>query len=270
MNTSTLTSAPLGQPSYQERAAVCPLLQAENISKRYPGAQTAVFKEVSLTLDPNSIASIIGPNGAGKSTLLRCCVRLIEPDTGSVFLGEQELTKLPQKQLVKARSQVGFVFQKHQLVGRMSVLSNVLHGALGKHSGPRYWSHRLARDEDRERAYECLQQVGLEKFSLRRADQLSGGQSQRVAIARVLMQQSKLIFADEPTASLDPRSGSEVLELLQQLCYEKELGVLMVSHDMEQTQQFSDRILGLKDGRLQLDAHSSDYTLPQLKRFFEA
>src|SRR5690606_34007302 len=118
------------------------------------------------------------------------------------------------RDLSKARSQVGFVFQKHQLVGRMSVLSNVLHGALGKHSGPNYWSHRFAKEQDRERAYQCLQQVGLQDLALRRADQLSGGQSQRVAIARVLMQQSRIIFADEPTASLDPKSGAEVLELL--------------------------------------------------------
>ncbi|WP_211232717.1 phosphonate ABC transporter ATP-binding protein [Marinobacterium litorale] len=244
-----------------------PLLSVASLSKRYDG-QDVIFRDISFELPKGQVVSIIGPNGAGKSTLLRCCVRLVEPDTGSVKIGQCELTALSHRQLVKARTRVGFVFQKHQLVGRMSVLSNVLHGALGRHRGPRLWAQALAPRDQREAAYHCLAQVGLQDFALRRADQLSGGQSQRVAVARALMQKSEMIFADEPTASLDPRSGNEIMELLQRLSHEQSLGVLMVSHDMSHAQSFSDRIVGLRDKGVKLNAPSHACSLSELRNFF--
>ncbi|WP_432696405.1 phosphonate ABC transporter ATP-binding protein [Marinobacterium sp. YM272] len=244
-----------------------PLLSVTSLSKCYDG-QEVIFRDVNFEAPKGQVVSIIGPNGAGKSTLLRCCVRLVEPDSGSVKIGQCELTALSHRQLVKARTRVGFVFQKHQLIGRMSVLSNVLHGALGRHSGPRLWAQALAPNDQREAAYQCLQQVGLQDLALRRADQLSGGQSQRVAVARVLMQRSEMVFADEPTASLDPRSGNEIMELLQRLSHEQNLGVLMVSHDMSHAHTFSDRIVGLRDKSVKLNAPVEYCSLSELKDFF--
>lgn len=244
-----------------------PLLSVTSLSKCYDGHEV-IFRDISFEVPKGQVVAIIGPNGAGKSTLLRCCVRLVEPDSGSVRIGACELTELSRRQLIKARSRVGFVFQKHQLIGRMSVLSNVLHGALGRHQGPRLWSQALAPKEQREAAYQCLERVGLQDFALRRADQLSGGQSQRVAVARALMQQSEMVFADEPTASLDPRSGVEIMELLQELSHERGLGVLMVSHDMSHAQGYSDRIVGLRDKSVKLNARSDHCSLSELKDFF--
>ena len=245
-----------------------PLLTACTLSKRYAG-QDLIFENVSLSVPKGQVVSIIGPNGAGKSTLLRCCVRLVEPDAGEVFLGEHNITRLSNAQLMKERVNVGFVFQKHQLVRRMSVLTNVLHGALGHHRGPRLWCQTLAKREHREAAFHCLEQVGLQDLALRRADHLSGGQSQRVAIARALMQRSKLIFADEPTASLDPQAGIEIMELLRQLSHEKGIGVLLVSHDMEHTRHYSDHIIGLREKSVRLNAPSQFCSLSELKAFFQ-
>ena len=192
-------------PSTPQQAEVGPALKVQRLSKRFDGAVAPVWSEISFEVPSGQSVAIIGGNGTGKSTLLRCCLRLIEPNDGDVHLHGEKLTGSHARQLRRMRSNVGFVFQKHNLVPRLSVLSNVLHGGMARSRGPRHWHHALASKEDREYAMHCLEQVSLAHLAERRADHLSGGQSQRVAVARALMQKPRTIFADEPVASLDPQ-----------------------------------------------------------------
>ncbi|MCA3574737.1 MAG: ATP-binding cassette domain-containing protein, partial [Aestuariivirga sp.] len=142
-----------------------------------------VFSGITLTIAPNSIVALIGANGAGKSTILRCIPRLIEPDAGEIrVLGADILGS--RRELRRLRSRIGFVFQKHNLVGRLSALTNVVHGAQARGIGARAWLQSLAPQQIRSEALHCLARVGLAAMAGQRADQLSGGQSQRVAIAR--------------------------------------------------------------------------------------
>lgn len=243
-------------------------LTVSGLTKRFTGSTTPVFRDVGFDVLPGQSVALIGANGAGKSTLLRCCVRLIEPDEGEILLGGERLSGKRGRALRQSRQRVGFVFQKHCLVPRLSVLSNVLHGNLAHGCGPRNWLQGLSRGEDRQRAMDCLEQVGLADLAGKRCDQLSGGQSQRVAIARALMQKPTLLFADEPTASLDPQSGEAVMELFGRLCRNHRLTLFFVSHQIEHALHYADRVLGLRDRQLSLDSPSTGQTLGSLRDFY--
>lgn len=245
------------------------LLQVSGLTKSFEKCRSPIFSDVSFSIHNKQSVALIGSNGTGKSTLLRCCLRLIEPDTGSIVLNGEALHKKSRRDLNKVRNKVGFVFQKHCLVPRLSVLTNVLHGNLAYHSGPRNWLQGLAKQEQRERAMYHLQQVGLAHLAEKRCDQLSGGQSQRVAIARALMQKPSILFADEPTASLDPQSGQEVMDLFEKLVKEQNLTLFFVSHNIEHALQYADRILGLQKRQLSLDSYSHSENLKSLREFYE-
>jgi len=211
-----------------------------------------VFSDVTFDVGRSEVVALLGANGAGKSTLLRCLLRLVEPDAGTVRLLGETVTGARQPALRGVRRRVGFVFQRHNLVPRASVLTNVLHGVLATH-GARVWSQALAPAAARERAMAALARVGLAELATRRADTLSGGQSQRVAIARALVAEPAIILADEPAASLDPAAGEEVMALLLALAREARVTVLFTSHHVDHALR-ADRALGLYDGRLDLDA----------------
>lgn len=265
-----MNSAP--QPALQQNliaeAAQSESLQVEGLSKRFKEAATPVFRDVSFNINYGQSVALIGANGAGKSTLLRCCVRLVEPDTGKISLSGEDLSSKSGRALKKARNRVGFVFQKHCLVPRLSALTNVLHGNLAHCSGPRNWLQNLARQNDRQKALDCLEQVGMVDFAYQRCDQLSGGQSQRVAIARALMQEPCMLFADEPTASLDPQSGEVVMELFSRLNRSRNLTLFFVSHHVEHALHYADRILGLRSSELQLNTTSHSESLHSLREFY--
>jgi phosphonate transport system ATP-binding protein len=258
--TSTLqTAAALPQNSF---------LRVENLSKRYAGGLADVFSDISFAVDKRESIAIIGPNGAGKSTLLKCCVRLLEPDAGHVYAEGQSLMAMNRYELSLFRSGIGFIFQKHQLIPSLSALTNVLHGSLARHTGPRYWLQQLAPADTRQRAMQCLEKVGLQDLAMRPCAKLSGGQSQRVAIARALMQSPGLILADEPTASLDPQAAREVMSLLRELTHQEGIALLFVSHQLQESREFSDRIIGLKNRRLHMDSRSTGVSLNELRDFF--
>lgn len=242
-------------------------IEVKGLTKSY-GSGPAIFSDVSFSVPQGQAVALIGANGTGKSTLLRSCLRLIEVSTGEVKLLGKNISKIRGQELRETRAAVGFVFQKHNLVPRLSVLSNVLHGALASKSTPRLWYQGFAPASERARALDCLDQVGLADLANRRADGLSGGQSQRVAVARALMQEPKMIFADEPVASLDPSAGEEVMNLFLNLTKEKGLTFLFVSHHLEHALRFADRIIGLRNGGLELDAPSSSHTIESLKGIY--
>ncbi|MDR0808771.1 MAG: ATP-binding cassette domain-containing protein [Gemmobacter sp.] len=228
-----------------------------------------VLRGLDFTLAPGQATALIGANGSGKSTLLRCLVRLIEPTSGRVRLLGRDMTALSPRLLRQVRAEVGIVWQRHNLVPRLSALSNVIHGVQARMSGPRAWLQSLAPAGVRDEAMSCLARVGLADRALARVDSLSGGQQQRVAIARMLMQRPAFILADEPDASLDPQTGEEVMSLLLNLVREEGLSLLVISHRLEHTLRYSDRILGLANGRIALDIATSRANPTNLRQFFD-
>lgn len=241
-------------------------LDVDGLGKRYQG--NTVLDGVCFTVKRGQSIALIGHNGSGKSTLLRCCMRLVEADSGSVRLLGRDITTLRSRQLRLLRARVGFVFQQHNLVPRLSVLSNVLHGAQARKQGPRVWYQWMASNEDRQEAMHCLDRVGLAHLAGQRADRLSGGESQRVAIARALMQRPVILMADEPAASLDPQAGEEIMELFVTLTRDSDLTLLFVSHNLEHALHYGQRIVGLRSGRLVLDSRSASESLHTLRGLY--
>ncbi|MEL6929935.1 MAG: phosphonate ABC transporter ATP-binding protein [Cyanobacteria bacterium J06600_6] len=232
-------------------------LKISELSKTYPNGTVALDK-VSFSANPGEGIVLLGANGSGKSTLLRCILGLENTTSGDIWLGNWQLSQLNSQQLRQLRSQVGMVFQKFNLVGSLSAFHNVLHGALGRSNSPRYWFPATAPELERQKAMECLERVNLAHLAKQRADTLSGGQQQRVAIARTLMQEPKLILVDEPVASLDPQAGKEVMDLLWSIVREQKLSVICTLHQLELAKEYGDRIIGLKDGKIQLDSAANN------------
>jgi phosphonate transport system ATP-binding protein len=242
-------------------------LEIAGLCKSFDGTRK-VLHDIHFAIPPGQAVALIGQNGSGKSTLLRCCLHLIKPSSGAVRLLGRDITGLGAEQLRAMRAKVGFVFQRHNLVQRLSVLSNVLHGVQARKRGPRTWFHSLARQADREEAMAKLQSVGLAHLAERRVDQLSGGESQRVAIARTLMQRPKMVMADEPVASLDPHAGQEVMQLFLRRIKDQALTLLFVSHNLEHALRYADRIIGLRDGRVEIDSPSHSENIATLRELY--
>jgi phosphonate transport system ATP-binding protein len=249
-------------------APVRPDLAVQGLTKRFRASRRAVLDGVALAVKPGEAVALVGPNGAGKSTLLRCCLRLVEPDDGDVRLLGCDLRALRGGALRRARAATGFVFQRHNLVGRLSVLSNVIHGALASGWSAFRWTQALAPRAVRDRAMERLARVGLSHLADRRADTLSGGESQRVAIARALVSDPRLVFADEPVASLDPGIGEEVMRLFAELIRRSKLTLLYTTHQVDHALQYSDRVVALRAGQVVLDAPSKDVGRAELRSVY--
>jgi phosphonate transport system ATP-binding protein len=238
-------------PQAAAQAAVRPLLAIEGLTKVYPTGKRAL-DGVSLTVDRPEVIAVIGSSGAGKSTLIRCINRLVEPTAGKVVLGDLEVTALGRRALRAARRRMGMIFQEYNLVERLTVMENLLSGRLGYVS----FLTALRRSypaRDVAAAFELLDRVGLAGYQDTRADALSGGQRQRVGIARALMQGPDLLLVDEPTASLDPKTARQVMRLLRELAVERHTPALVNIHDVGLAQAYSDRIIGLRDGRVVFD-----------------
>jgi phosphonate transport system ATP-binding protein len=243
------------------------ILSVRALSKSFKGG-SRVLENIDLDVGAGEAVALIGANGAGKSTLVRCLLRLVEPTGGDIRFFGLDVCDLKPGPLRRLRSRVGFVFQRHNLVLRLSALSNVIHGAQAKLSGPSVWYQALASREIRERALACLDRVGMADKADARVDALSGGQSQRVAIARMLMQQPDFVVADEPDASLDPSAGEQVMQLLRDTTRESGVGLLFISHDLEHTVQFSDRVVGLARGHVAINIPAHEIDPANLRGFF--
>ncbi len=246
--------------------AATPAVAVVDLAKSF--GERSVLAGVDLSIAQGESVALIGANGTGKSTFLRCLIRLTEPDRGTIRMLDDVVTDLGAAELRRFRSKVGIVFQKHNLVPRLSALTNVVHGIQSRSAGPRTWLQALAPREVREEAYACLAAVGLEDRALQRVGSLSGGQSQKVAVARMLMQRPRLILADEPDASLDPKAGEDVMDLLLRVAREKGLTLVTVSHRLEHAVRYSDRIIGFDAGRVALDTPSAAASVHELRSFF--
>ena len=227
------------------------MLKITDLVKRYDGGDP-VLKNLDLTIEGESVVSIIGSSGAGKSTLLRCINRLVEPTSGSIVLNGTELTRLKGGKLRAARRRIGMVFQGFNLVDRLTVMENVQSGRLGYIPTWKAVLRRYPR-EDIRRAYELMERVGIAQYASKRADQLSGGERQRVGVVRALMQDPDILLADEPTASLDPKTSEQIMGLLRDLAGELKLPVIINIHNVTEAKEYTDRIVGMRYGRIIFD-----------------
>jgi phosphonate transport system ATP-binding protein len=224
------------------------MLTIQDLTKVYPTGARAL-NGISFRVDEPKVITIIGPSGAGKSTLIRCINRLVEPTSGKILLDDTDIAGLNSRGLRKARRRMGMIFQEYNLVERLTVMENVLSGRLGYIGFWRAYRRKFP-PEDVTAAFKLLDRVGLEGYQNTRADALSGGQRQRVGIARALMQRPDLLLVDEPTASLDPKTSRQIMRLLVELAHENNTPALVNIHDVALAQTFSDRIIGLADGRI--------------------
>ena len=231
------------------------------VTKDFTG--TRALDKVDLTVPVGQMAAILGPSGSGKSTLLRTLNGLVVPTSGTVRVLDRDVTSSSGGQLRQLRTGVGFIFQQFGLVGRLSVLENVLSGALGRIRFPRAGVLSYPRGLRLE-ALAHLDRVGLADRAFQRSDTLSGGQQQRVAIARTLMQNPTLLLADEPVASLDPESSASVMSLLLEICQEKGLTVIASLHQVELARGWADRLVGMRHGQIVLDGRPKDLSSEEL------
>jgi phosphonate transport system ATP-binding protein len=242
------------------------MLSLRRLSKEYVRGKP-VLRDINLDVAARGITAVIGPSGTGKSTLIRCINRLVEPTAGQILFCDVDIARVSGAALRNARRHIGMVFQEYNLVERLTVMENLLTGRLGYVSAWRAWRRRFA-PEDVAAAFELLELVGLQNFTHQRADALSGGQRQRVGIARAVMQRPRLLLADEPTSSLDPKTSVEIMQLLADLARSREIPVLINMHDVLLARRFADRIVGMSAGRIVFDGAPESLTDEQLKQIY--
>jgi phosphonate transport system ATP-binding protein len=224
------------------------VLEVRNLTKIYPDG-TVALRDVSFQVPEGEFLVVIGLSGSGKSTLLRCINRLIDPTEGVIEWDGLDITAAEGEGLRHIRRQIGMVFQQFNLVRRSNVLTNVLSGRLGYVRSWPSLAHRFPA-EDRRKAAQALEQVGLTEQTSKRADELSGGQQQRVGIARALMQEPRMILADEPVASLDPVLAHSILGYLEKLNRDRKITIVCSLHYLDLVQRYATSVVGLRDGRV--------------------
>lgn len=241
------------------------MLRIQNLSKTYPNG-TQALKNVSFDVKDGEFMVVIGLSGSGKSTLLRCINRLIDPTEGKILWDDVDITAAPPAELRNIRRKIGMVFQQFNLVKRSSVMTNVLSGRLG-YANP--WMSLIAlwSADEKKRAMEALDRVGIADKAGERADALSGGQQQRVGVARALMQEPKLILADEPVASLDPVLSHSILQYLEQLNKEG-ITVICSLHFLDLVHRYATRVVALKDGLKVFEGSAQEIDRTKFKEIY--
>lgn len=225
-------------------------LHIKKLTKYYK--DVLALSDVSFTVKKGEFVSIIGPSGSGKSTLLRCINRMIEPTAGEISLDGVDVIAAKRDELRRLRSRIGMIFQHYNLVGRLSVFENVLHGRLGTKTTFEGIISMYTEDE-KEQAVEVIRKLGLIEQLYKRCDALSGGQKQRVGIARALIQDPVLILCDEPIASLDPGAAKIIMDHLQRISRKMDITVLVNLHQVDVAMKYSDRIIGVNSGKIVYD-----------------
>ncbi len=242
------------------------MLKVEHLSKTYPNG-TQALHDVSFEVDEGEFLAVIGLSGSGKSTLLRCINRLVEPTAGKIIWNDVDVTAATGKDIRNIRRQIGMIFQQFNLVKRSSVNVNVLSGRLGYVPTLPSLFHVFSK-EDHDRVKKTLDMVGLSDKIDVRADSLSGGQQQRVGIARALMQEPKMILADEPVASLDPVLAHSILKYLEKLNKEYGMTVICSLHFLDLVHRYATRAIALKDGYLVFQGLPKEIDDAQFKQIY--
>jgi phosphonate transport system ATP-binding protein len=247
---------------------VSPVISLDRATKSFHG--TPAFASVSATIHPGQFVAIIGRSGAGKTTLLRCLAGATAVTTGAIRFDRVDVAALRARRLREHRARVGMVYQQFNLVKRLRVLDNVLVGRLPHLTGWRRWAAlgRWFDGGERALALRCLDHVGLVDKTWQRADTLSGGEQQRVAIARILAQDPCVILADEPVASLDLLNGRIVMETLRRIAASAGLTVIATLHHVDYARRYADRVLALRGGSLVFNGAPADLTDGMLAEIF--
>ena len=213
-------------------------LKVKNVEFSY--ASVPILKDICIELAASEMLGVVGPNGAGKSTLLRCIDRILKPQRGSILLDEREIKKMSMLELAK---KLGYIPQSTFQVFPATVFDTVLLGRrphVGWRSG----------EKDRKKVLKALQMLNIEKFAMRDINELSGGQQQKVFIARALTQEPDVLLFDEPTSNLDIKHQLEVMEIIKSIVREKEISAIMAIHDLNLASRYADRIIMMNDGEI--------------------
>ena len=233
-----------------------------SLSKTF-GRGKRALNDVSFEMAKGEMVALIGASGSGKSTLIRHVAGLVTADKGdgsiNVFGNEIQSNGLIAKNVRNSRSDIGVVFQQFNLVGRLSVLTNVLMGVLGRAPSIRTWLGVFTKSE-KKLAMEALDRVGIAAQAIQRSSDLSGGQQQRAAIARTIVQGAKLILADEPIASLDPASSKKVMDNLRRVNQQDGVTVLVSLHQVDYAKEYCPRTIAMRDGKVIFDGPSAQLT----------
>lgn len=227
------------------------LLQLKEISKTYTNGIKALNK-INIDIKKGEFISVIGPSGSGKSTLLRSINKMININEGEIIFQGNNIEKLKGKELKKVRRQMGMIFQNYNLVEKLTVIENVLHGRLGYKSTFDGILGRYSEDEKKE-ALKLLEKVNMTKYAYQKCCDLSGGQKQRVGIARALMQNPTILLCDEPIASLDPKTSETVMDYIKKIVKEMNITCIVNLHQVDIAKKYSSRIIGLKNGEKVFD-----------------
>lgn len=244
------------------------LLELRNVTKNY-NKQTPALNNVSFSVEKGEFVSIIGPSGAGKSTLLRCINRMIEMTDGEVTFDGVIVSKLRKRELRKLRTRIGMIFQHYNLVERLTVIENVLHGRLGYKSTLAGILGRYS-PEEKNQAFKIIKVLGLDEQVYKRCDQLSGGQKQRVGIARALVQNPKMILCDEPIASLDPNASKIIMDHLRDICTDMGITIIVNLHQVEVALKYSDRIIGVNKGKVVYDGKPEQLSVEKISEIYSS
>jgi phosphonate transport system ATP-binding protein len=254
------------------------ILEVKKLRQAYDG-NSPVLHDVSFSVDQGEFVGVIGLSGAGKSTLLRCINRLIDASSGQILIPDAllngksngatiDVLKLNAGELRALRRKIGMIFQQFNIVTRLTVIENVLSGGLGYQPAFRSALRLFSREEKRH-ALLNLKRVGLLEHAYKRADELSGGEQQRVAIARTLMQEPAIILADEPVSSLDPKLSRVVLDILKRICREDGITAVVSLHTLELTREYADRVIGLRQGQILFDGPTTALTEPMVDSIYQ-
>ena len=234
------------------------LLSIKNVSKKYNNGTNAL-KNISFDVEKGEFISIIGPSGSGKSTLLRSINKMIDISQGSILFEDKNIENLKKTEIEIVRREIGMIFQSYNLVERLTVIENVLHGRLG------YKSIIAAilgiySEEEKKEAFSFLERVNMTKYAYQKCSELSGGQKQRVGIARAIMQKPKLLLCDEPIASLDPKTAENIMDYLKKIVTELKITCIVNLHQVDIAKKYSDRIIALNKGEKIFDDKAEKLT----------
>ena len=242
------------------------VLKFENVTKQYSNRVTAL-NNISFEVKEGEFISVIGPSGSGKSTLLRAVNKLIPVTSGNVWIDGENISYQKGKNLRVIRHKIGMIFQNYNLVYRLSVIQNVLHGCLGNMNGIKGILGRYS-ENDKIQAIELLRELGLSDFIYNRASDLSGGQKQRVGIARAIIQNPKILLCDEPIASLDPSSSKTIMDILHNISKKRKIACIVNLHQLDVALKYSTRIIGLSKGQIIFDGKPSELTDEVIEKIY--
>lgn len=250
----------------QRNGGATGMIEVRNVRKVYPNGHEAL-KDISFQVPDGQMVGIIGRSGAGKSTLLRCLNGIIPVTSGQIAINDVGITEASPNELRRMRRKIGFVYQEFSGVMRSSAFRNVISGRLGQMNP---WASAIGifPKNDRQIALSALDRVQLFDKAAQRSDKLSGGEKQRVSIARALAQEPWLILADEPVASLDPELGHEVMTFLRKAATEEGIPVLVNIHDVVMAKEFVDRMIGIALGEVVFDGLPSELTIEAQARVY--